>query len=477
MGITDKLKLDRETLAAALEKTIQSRAATQWLAMAALVVAFMVGMAATAVSLSNLSDLNDMADRRKAALIGQFNLEHLLSQLKDMETGQRGFVVTGREEFLEPYQTALSEIPAAYSKLVLGTPTERRNSVVLSDLQQLIAKREALAANAVADRKLRGAAMLNDPDIFIAGKLAMDQIRALVAGLHNSQDQYIGEIETQMLALKASANSREWLSSIFVSILVTGAVALLLVEYRRRLMLQSELQKSNSRLEQRVSERTAALAAAGAQIRGFAARLESNMETERLRISREVHDQLGQVFTAIKMIFHSMKPGSLAVDQRAALANAIDSGVATTRRIAAELRPSLLDDLGLAAALEHFAQGIAKSHGLHYAVKMDGHQNLTAMQTFQIFRIGQEAVLNAGRHAKAQNITITSRSVDGMFELSVEDDGQGFDPNSVRDGALGLVGLRERTAVMGGDALVTARTGGGTSVLVRVPHKWHGGNA
>ena len=454
---------------------IQSTAPSQtisfvWIATLALVISAAVGVLAAVSSLSSLSSLNAAADQRKAALLGRLHLEQLLALMTDLETGQRGFVVTGRDDFLEPYHRAVVGIPSAFAQVVASVFTPLPASVNWTDFRQLIARRQALAAAAVAGRQLRGNAKLEDFTVFIDGKRTMDEFRAQVDALKSHQAAHVGALDAEMRRVRDLATVYEWLSAVLLTALIAGALTLLLIERSRRLRLESTLRENNALLEQRVRERTAALAVARGQIQQYAVRLEDTMEAERRRISREVHDQLGQIFTAVKMIVRTMKPDALALEQRAALADALDLGVATTRRIAAELRPPLLDDLGLVAALDHFAKQVAAPRGIKYAVEVSDWQLLTESQTLQIFRVAQEALLNAARHASAHMLTVTGQAEGALFELRIEDDGDGFNPDSVREGALGLIGLRERAAVMGGAAQIGRRAGGGTYVSVRFPH-------
>lgn len=283
-----------------------------WVATVALLVSVAVGVLAAYFSLSSLSNLNTAADERKAALLGQLHLEQLLALMTDLETGQRGYLLTGKDDFLEPYRKAILGIPAALAQVVASVSDPLPTNVNWTDFRRLIARRQTLAAAAIADRQLRGTAKLEDFTILIEGKRAMDEFRAQVAGLKSHQAGHIGALDTEMRQVRDQVAVRQWLSAILLGVLTAGALALLLLERRRRLRLESSLRENNALLEQRVGERTAALAVARGQIRQYAVRLENSMEAERRRISREVHDQLGQIFTAVKMIVHTMRPDGLA---------------------------------------------------------------------------------------------------------------------------------------------------------------------
>jgi signal transduction histidine kinase len=448
------------------------KAAAFWVAVTALVISALLTVFAATFSQSTLNALNEMADKRKAALTGQLRLAQFMSLLKDLETGQRGFVITGRNEYLEPYRTAVLKLPVAYEALVESTLQAPDSAFDWVEFRRTVDARKAQAEAIVVERQQRGEAVLKEPKLFDTGKQIMDQIRVYVATLTAAQSEQINELESQMKALRESSSRHAWLSAILSGLMIMASVTLFILERLRRERLEEQFRVNAALLEQRVADRTEALASASSQIRKFSIKLENSIEAEHRRISREVHDQLGQIFTAIKMIFHSMKPGGIAQDQREAMTTAIDTGVATTRRIAAELRPPLLDDLGLVAALEQYVQGVAHSFKLTGTVKVSGHEVLTESQALQLFRVVQEACTNAGRHAQARNLVVIGSAVEHGFELSIEDDGQGIDPALMRDGALGLVGLRERVAMMGGALKVEGRAGGGTRVWVSIPLHW-----
>jgi signal transduction histidine kinase len=142
------------------------------------------------------------------------------------------------------------------------------------------------------------------------------------------------------------------------------------------------------------------------RIASFAATQDRAIEQERRRVAREVHDQLGQVFTAIKLIVQSVPHKAFPPDQEAALHQALEMGITSARRITAELRPPLLDDLGLAAALDHFAREIARTGELTCAVDILDQDRLCGPQALALFRIVQEATNNVLKHAGATRIAI-----------------------------------------------------------------------
>jgi chemotaxis family two-component system sensor kinase Cph1 len=139
------------------------------------------------------------------------------------------------------------------------------------------------------------------------------------------------------------------------------------------------------------------------------------------------------------------------------------------RRLAVELRPSALDDLGLVPAIRRLAQTFGEG-GMQVDVEAHiGEERLPGAVETTLYRIVQEAVTNVAKHAGAQHLSITLMRKDGAVVAIVEDDGKGFDPDSARLDGLGLVGMRERLALVGGTLRIEAAAGAGTTIAAEVP--------
>lgn len=212
------------------------------------------------------------------------------------------------------------------------------------------------------------------------------------------------------------------------------------------------------------------------QLRALAAHVESVREEERVRIAREIHDELGQALTCMSMDLAFLdkqlpKDNAQAATRVAALATLVKETVNTVRRISSELRPSILDDLGLGAAVEWLAHDFATRTGIDCAVSVPSTVLVAAERGTVVFRMCQEALTNVARHAGATHV-----SIDLMFDdearltLEVRDNGRGITEEEVRrPDSLGLLGMRERAALLGGVAEVKGTPGEGTAVTVRVP--------
>ncbi|MFY7839108.1 MAG: PAS domain-containing sensor histidine kinase [Lacibacter sp.] len=213
------------------------------------------------------------------------------------------------------------------------------------------------------------------------------------------------------------------------------------------------------------------------QIRRLTAYLQNIREEERANIAREIHDELGQQLTVMKMDVAWMRKRLSSGDTEAVnnklneLLDLLDGTVASVRRISTELRPSLLDDIGLIAAAEWQAEVVAKRSGLKINIHKEG-ENLAVQEVFAtgLFRILQESLTNITRHANASQVDIHLKNRNNEFILCVEDNGRGFDVNSLTGKkTLGLLGIKERSVAMQGTFTITSAPGKGTKVEVKVP--------
>ena len=197
-------------------------------------------------------------------------------------------------------------------------------------------------------------------------------------------------------------------------------------------------------------------------------------EVERARLARELHDETGQALTSILLGLKSLEERVESTDGGAAFAELRDLVVATlqdVRRLAVELRPAALDDFGLVPALERLRDSISEQRQIAVEVQSDlDDKRLPAETETALYRIVQEALTNVVKHAEASRVTVLlRRPSDRYVELVIQDDGAGFDPNEVRDGGLGLVGMRERVALLGGRLSVESSEGAGTMLRAEVP--------
>ncbi len=212
------------------------------------------------------------------------------------------------------------------------------------------------------------------------------------------------------------------------------------------------------------------------QLHALTGRLQTAIESERLRIAQELHDQLGQALTCIKMdldwiVRKHGTGGEVWVSMVQDAMRVVDGNIAFVRRIATELRPQLLDSMGLRAAIEWEIEQLQRRSGVRCVVRLTEHPlDLSNEKKIAIFRIFQEAMTNIARHASAKNICVDLELDDNDVVLRIEDDGIGFSSDLIEQmQSLGLLGMYERALVMGAHLEVNGKPNQGTAVILRVP--------
>jgi len=228
-------------------------------------------------------------------------------------------------------------------------------------------------------------------------------------------------------------------------------------------------------LERRALEQHQRVEQTGEEMRKLSVQLRQAQEEERRTISRELHDEVGQKLTALRMelgVFERLRTAPHA-EFNTALADAktlAEQSLRMIRDIAAGLRPSVLDDLGLGPALQRQAREFSKRTSVPVSVSVEGEfTQLDDRQRIYVYRIVQEALTNCAKHAHARWIAISL--VDGSLqtELTVRDDGVGFDRVAAPHHGLGLIGIEERVREIGGEVIIHSAPGHGTTIHVRIP--------
>jgi hypothetical protein len=274
-----------------------------------------------------------------------------------------------------------------------------------------------------------------------------------------------GTLEFEIIGLKGS---RRWLATHAVPLRDASGTVQALLGITRDV---TETRRAEAQLR-----------ASRAALRSLATRQQDVREDERTRIAREIHDSLGQALTALKLELAAAQDA--AAEEAPALgarleetALMVDDLVKSVRRIASDLRPPILDQLGLPAAVEWLAQDFARRTGIHCnATILPTTGAITDELATAIFRIVQEALTNVLRHAGATQVDVELGVKSGCVTLEIDDDGGGItEAGTVGPGSLGILGMRERAAALGGVLEVAPRPNGGTRVAAWFPRAWAGG--
>jgi signal transduction histidine kinase len=439
-------------------------------------VALLVGNGASL--LSNLDGLQAAnALQARTARVGD-ELQYLNLLVTDAESSLRGYFLSGSDTYLGPMRNAPAAVELEFGKLaalLADNPSQLKN---LAQLRALV------------DRKL--ATMKQAEDVYRTGGLSdivaiaaapdsrahMDEIRLQVVIMTGEQNE--------LLAAGSAAFYRQYQRAVLLGLGINAAaIAVILLFYRlirhsfgRRLEAERALQHANDRLEETVALRTGQLAV-------LSRHLIRVSEEEKSRLARELHDEMGANLTAIGMDLTTVGEQLRASHPELAgrLARARKTLVDTVqlkRRIIENLRPSLLDNMGLASALLSYCSDYARVTGIECdALVGDEVDAALPMQAIALFRITQEALNNVAKYAGARHVTVHLAREETGWSLEVSDDGVGIAQDAfARPKSHGLLGMRERALLLGGSLTVErGANGSGTCVTAWIPLVPPGGDA
>ena len=307
-----------------------------------------------------------------------------------------------------------------------------------------------------AQKATRGSAFLRDSVApYRATVLSIaNQIGALNASyLQRQQD----------LIRNAIAELQRYLARVLAAAIALGMVIAGL-SMARMTVLENRAERHRSQVEQDRKE-----------LRGLSRKLVEAQEEERKSISRELHDQVGQMLTALRMELGNLEelrdsPGEDFPEHLNAAKTLTEQTLRSVRDMAMGLRPSVLDDLGLASALKWQAREFARRSGIPVDVRIEGSvERLPEGHRTCVYRVVQEALTNCARHAKASSVRITCHGSEHLVIVTVEDDGIGFDPRRATGHGVGLLGVEERVRELGGKVSIFSEPRKGTLLRAEIP--------
>ncbi len=411
------------------------------------------------------SSTDAVADMEEAQLT-RSALNELKQTILDAETGQRGYLLTGDERYLEPYNNAIDQVTQQLDSLWrIFTPYKEQLAefrIMTRHISRKLAELD-LSIRMRREDKEEAWRFVLTTDV---GKEQMQAIREqsnkLAAASVRNMEQGQAQIKETLL-----------LSRIGVSILaIVGLLAFYMYLLQTRALLNAgvrekeSLKRERDQLDLQVRERTAHLAE-------LATHLQNVREDERGHLARELHDELGALLTAAKLDVARLKSRLGATQPEAAerlvhLTTTLNSGIALKRRIVEDLRPSSLSHLGLVASLEILAREFEQRADLSITTDLENVE-LGGSAQLTVYRLVQESLTNIGKYAEAKKIVIRLEDMDGYVTVEVRDDGKGFDANAVGSGSHGLTGMRHRVEAAGGRLTVTTSPNAGTTISAVLP--------
>lgn len=383
-----------------------------------------------------------------------------LQLLTDAETSQRGYLLTGSEAYLESYGNAVRQLPAAldptldFLRAREGASRQNADRLKLTVAQRL-------------DELNRSVALMNSGQLAAAidvaessaGKNRMEAIRvSFETALDNAADMKSGA----WISLYRSL----FVNRVAVLTLTCLAVLGLYLFLKQLRALARERALYSAQLEREVVARTD-------DLRALATHVMSVREDERQRLARELHDELGGLLTAAKLDLARMRSGealSPALAQRVQKVNdRLNQGISLKRRIIEDLRPSALDHLGLTASLRALCQDAAEGLGIEVEQVLE-EVELASDASLTVYRLVQESLTNIRKYAHARRVVVRlAQPRQGTIQVSVQDDGVGFDIRAAAVGRHGLAGMRYRVETHGGAMQILSSPGQGTTVQASLP--------
>ncbi len=393
-------------------------------------------------------------------------LNVLMQQMLDAETGLRGYLLTGEDRYLSPYTSAITDIGGSMDelrKVFIMNPKDLATFTPLARQIERKASEMELSLRLYQQGNTEAWRFVMFTDVGVEN---MEAIRTHIQSLMRSIDQRVksnlSDIEQTLGLSRLGIATVTALGILGFFMYLRQANALQHAHLR-----EQEIQRDErNRLEEVVRERTATLTE-------LATHLQQVREDERAHLARELHDELGSLLTAAKLDVARLKSkidiSAPEIAERVThLIETLNSGIALKRRIIEDLRPSSLSNLGLTTALEILTREFGDRSSLEVECSLEP-VDLPDSTQLTVYRIVQESLTNIGKYAKANHVIVTVHNYPTYVAVQIQDDGQGFEPASMRPNSHGLAGMRHRVEAVGGRLTVASQPGKGTTISAVIP--------
>jgi signal transduction histidine kinase len=396
-------------------------------------------------------------------------------ELLTLLAGQAGVAIENARLFEAStrWSRQLQSLNEVGNALATETDLEKLLDLIVRRLRELLEARIVALALPVGDDELRFAA--------VAGARAEDLIGSTISRSESKSGAVLARRRSERIdsvmddpevhqetTRRLAARTGMWIP------LIARDQAIGVLEIHDKESADARFSHDDFRLAETFAARAAVAVELSQRVASDALRrVVTAQEQERRRLARELHDETGQALTSILL---GLKPldealaGQPAGAALAELRELVVSALQDVRRLAVELRPAVLDDFGLVPALERLTASFAEQSG----IRIDFHSTLRETRLgsdveSSLYRVVQEALTNIVKHADAKNVSVSVVRRGSGVAAVIEDDGAGFDPRAVREEAIGIVGMRERLALLDGRLEIESRKGAGTTVVAEVP--------
>ncbi len=413
--------------------------------------------------------LQAAGERMQRSAEREHALDELQIALSRSVSAQRGYLLSGDRQYLDLYNATVAEIEPALEKTRRAYVPVGSTLADVHNLEILIGKRLADLGLLVAMQEKQGTAattaLLNTSIGLETGQAInklLVQFREYEAAQHRDASRF----------WSSTLSFSRWITygGIFVNMLLIGiASRLVWIDIRRRELLNADLRDQKLRLEREVEERTR-------ELMELSTHLQNVAEREKASLARELHDELGGLLVGARMdiSWAEQRLAKTDVDMQQRLRRVqqyLSEGVDIKRRIIEELRPTLLDNVGLFAALRWQLKETCGRAGIKTLESFPAEEpHLKSEASIALYRIAQEAFINIVKHSHATNVDVSLDLDEETLLLRIADDGRGMSPErAAAAGSHGLAAVRHRVRALGGRLDLRSRAGGGTLLIVQVP--------
>jgi signal transduction histidine kinase len=413
--------------------------------------------------------LQEAGERLQQSAARQHVIDDLQISIRTSVVAQRGFLLTNDQKFIVAYNKAVAEVEPNLERLQLTYAASDPGLASIRDLHVLVGKRLADLSVLLAIQQKEGTAAAV---ALVKTRVGVDAGTAISDILDHLRDSEAVEHNAAMANWAGSLRMSRWITfagAVFTMLLVGVASRLVYLYMRRRTVLTAELRDQKLQLEREVEERTRELVE-------LSTHLQSVAEREKASLARELHDELGGLLVGARMDIswveqHFAKNDPDLKQRLIRVQQNLSAGVDLKRRIIEELRPTLLDNVGLFAALRWQLKETCGNAGLNCTESYpEDEPPFKSEASIALFRIAQEALSNILKHANAKTVDLSVDMDEETLLMRISDDGSGIPAGRfLASGSHGLASMRHRVRALGGRLDLRSPTSGGTLLFVQIP--------
>ena len=441
---------------------------------AMLTAALLIAIASIMFSDNWIVSMNRQVEVIRLVRVNIATLHQLKADLFEAESAQRGYMLTKRMEYVAPFNDALNSARANVKlseKLVVDTSTDLNQVIELEWLKAITASIEAKSAEMILTIRLVQENKIEEANQVLNLDLGRIQMKRFVLQTNKLINQQIADVDA-MIKKRQSTVIYARISVIGGSLLLILLVVLVIKQLLNELSVKSQLQqqavKQNEIYEQKLQQQTKLL-------RSLTLDYQGDVERERQKLSRELHDELGSIFTATKMdiawVIKKIKESDPDIAEKLKKTSSyVDQGIQFQRHIVQELHPAMLTTFGFWPALNSLITDAAERNNWQLTLNLpDENTKLNETISLVAYRIVQETLNNANKYAKATAVSVDVIVDAQHIKLEIQDNGVGMDTQLEKEKTHGLAGMRHRVLAIGGHFEISSKPGEGVLTRALIP--------